>query len=251
MVVVDGVLSVIAIVLSGVPQGTVLGPLLFLIFVNDIADCIKHSEISSFADDTRLSKAISVYEDCKYLQKDIDSVTKWANANNMALHDDKFIYINYNTRRKNFSLANLPFYNQFFHYSTLSGKDLECSEEVKDLGVVFTPQFSWSNHCSTIAKAAKRKTGWILSIFKDRTPHTMLILYKSLIRSLLEYACPLWLGLSVTDIQQLEAIQRVFTNKIICPDGVNDYYARLSALNLMSVQRRRDTCNTSHVESPQ
>ena len=68
----------------------------------------------------------------------------------------------------------------------------------------------------------------------------MKILYKSLVRSHLEYACPLWAGLSVGETQKLEAIQRSFTNKITCPPGVDDYWKRLEHLNLMSLQRRRE-----------
>ena len=67
-----------------------------------------------------------------------------------------------------------------------------------------------------IVKKAKQKAGWALSVFKDRSPLVMLTLYKSLIRSILEYACPLWIGLSMQDTRYLEAIQRAFTNKTLC-----------------------------------
>ena len=92
VVVVDEVLSYIAEVISGVPQGAVLGPLLFLIFLNDINCCIQHSEISCFADDSRISKCISTTNYCTLLQEDLDNVIKWSKSNNMQLHEDKFVH---------------------------------------------------------------------------------------------------------------------------------------------------------------
>ena len=233
VVVVDGVLSSIANVLSGVPQGTVLGPLLFLIFSNDMENFVGSSSIGLFADDTRLSKAISQSSDSCYLQKDLESITKWSIENNMKLHEDKFVYMNFNTRSKKFPLANLPFFPENFSYITAEGLVLEPSESVLDLGVILTEDLKWSSHVHSIIKTAKRKAGWSLSIFKDRSPLVMKTLYKSIIRSHLEYACPLWLGLSKEDTQAIEAIQRSFTNKINCPANVQNYWdIDLFSLNL-------------------
>ena len=92
-VVVDGHLSILALIISGLPQGTVLGPILFLIFINDIEHCIMHSIIRCFADDTRISIAIKSEHDVKLLQKDLKNVIDWSVRNNMALHKDKFEYI--------------------------------------------------------------------------------------------------------------------------------------------------------------
>ena len=105
VVVLDGVFSYIAAVISGVPQGTVLGPILFLIFINDIKSCVNHSVISCFADDTRVSKAISTEADSLLLQEDLNSLLHWAKINNMEMHEDKFVYINFNCRTRNFHLS--------------------------------------------------------------------------------------------------------------------------------------------------
>ena len=240
LVSVDGFLSYIADVLSGVPQGTVLGPLLFLIYVNDMPQCITRSNISSFADDTRVCKAISSIQDCKYLQEDLNNITHWSKINNMELHENKFVYINYNVRSSKFLLANLPFFSTYFQYYTSDKALLELSDTVKDLGVTFTPNMNWSSHITNLIITAKKKAGWALSIFKDRSPYVMLTLLKSLIRSLLEYACPLWVGLSLENSRALEAIQRSFTDKICCPPNVNNYWERLKYLKIMSLQRRRE-----------
>ena len=247
VVVVDEILSFIAEVISGVPQGTVLGPLLFLIFLNDINCCIQHCDLKCFADDTRLSKSISTTEDCTLLQKDLDNVILWSISNNMQLHEDKFVYVNYNIRSKNFPLANLPFFSEQFQYSTDSGTMLEPSTTVCDLGITFTENLGWYSHICDIVKRARRKAGWVLSVFKDRSPYVMLSLFKTMVRSLLEYGCPLWIGLNQESTSLLESVQRSFTSKIICPYYVNDYWERLKYLNLMSLQRRRERYAILHM----
>ena len=89
-VVVNGVKSAICKIISGVPQGTVLGPILFLLFINDLEAVVRHSKIGFFADDTRISKKIGSQEDCIKLQEDLNRVMKWSTENNMQLHRDKF-----------------------------------------------------------------------------------------------------------------------------------------------------------------
>ena len=83
-------MSSIIDVVSGVPQGTVLGPLLFLIYINDIFGAVKHSKIKVFADDSKLHKDISSHVDRLLLQEDLLSVVEWADINNMELNQEKF-----------------------------------------------------------------------------------------------------------------------------------------------------------------
>ena len=75
----------------------------------------------------------------------------------------------------------------------------------------------------------------------------MLTLYKSMVRSHLEFACPVWNGLSQNDVIEIESIQRSFTNKIICPNQIQNYLERLEYLNLMSLQRRRERYTILHM----
>ena len=134
-------------------------------------------------------------------------------------------------------------------YTTQEGYVLETSNNVTDLGITFTENFDWSSHISLIVKKAKQKAGWALSIFKDRSPMVMKTLYKSVIRSHLEYCCPLWIGTSLDNLRVLESVQRSFTNKITCPSSVENYWDRLKYLQLMSLQRRREICHSKHVEN--
>ena len=134
----------------------------------------------------------------------------------------------------------MPFFSENFVYTTSTGKVLEASDTVTDLGVILSDSLNWSPYISTIVKKAKQKAGWALSVFSDRSPVVMKTLFKSLIRSILEYSCPLWNGLTLENIRDLEAIQRTFTYKTVCPPYVQDYWDRLQYLQLMSLQRRRE-----------
>ena len=84
-----------AVVKSGVPQGSVLGPLLFLILIGDIDKDVAVAFLSSFADDTRVGNSIRSIEDTETLQNDLQSVYNWTTDNNMELHGDKFEHLHY------------------------------------------------------------------------------------------------------------------------------------------------------------
>ena len=92
--------------ISGVPQGSVLGPLLFLIMIGDIDDQIKNTVLSSFADDTRLLKAIKSLIDTFKLQSDLNKVYEWTKTNHMELNGSKFEHLCYGNNKKLKSLSN-------------------------------------------------------------------------------------------------------------------------------------------------
>ena len=237
-VVVKGSHSYPAKVQSGVPQGTVLGPILFLIYINDLSKCIKHSVISHFADDTRISKAITETSDVSLLQEDLIETITWSDKNKMKLHEDKFELLCHTTRKHN-PLQVLPFYSQYFEYTTTDGTNITPSSIVRDLGVNITPSITWTPHINTMVDKTRRLTTWVLSVFKDRSTETMMCLYKSIIRSRLEYLSPLWHPSKQEDIKCIESVQRLFTSKI---KGLSEfsYHDRLKILGLMSLQRRRE-----------
>ena len=237
-VVVKGSHSYPAKVQSGVPQGTVLGPILFLIYINDLSKCVKHSVISHFADDTRISKAITETSDVSLLQEDLTQTITWSDKNKMKLHQDKFELLCH-TNRKHNPLQELPFSAQYFEYTTSDGTTITPSSIVRDLGVNITPQVTWTPHINMMVDKTRRLTAWVLSVFKDRSKETMMSLYTSLIRSRLEYLSPLWHPSKQEDIKCIESVQRLFTSKI---KGLSEfsYHDRLKILGLMSLQRRRE-----------
>ena len=237
-VVVNGMSSLVALIISGVPQGSVLGPLLFILFINDMQSCINFSTIRFFADDTRLLKHIYGHSDSEELQKDLDSVIKWAKANNMSLHEDKF-EVMIHKHRPHSLLYELPFSICEMTYSVTSGNILYPVEQLKDLGVIVSSDLTWFSHVSSATSRARSMASWVLSAFKTRDRITMITLYKSLVRSHLEYCCPLWNTNKVADIDLIEGVQKSFTSRIWGLQHLN-YWERLSSLNLMSLQRRRE-----------
>ena len=235
---VNGTHSYRSKVQSGVPQGTVLGPLLFLIFINDIDKCIKHSFISCFADDTRVGEGIAECTDCEHLQEDLNSVIQWTAENNMLLHEGKFQYINHNCGESKL-LQELPFTSELYEYITPNGTILSPEDSVRDLGIKVTSSLTWSPHIRNIVDNANRMAAWILSVFHTRDSEVMLTLFKSLVRPRVEYSCPLWDPKKISDITAIEQVQRQFTSKIKFLEDCH-YYERLTALKLMSLQRRRE-----------
>ena len=231
-VIVDGEHSLPQIVISGVPQGTVLGPLLFIVFINDIFGTVNHSVIRSFADDTRLTKQIHSVEDQIELQNDLNAVIKWAAQNNMELHEDKFELLHHG------KIEALKA-GQGHIYNLTDGSIINNTNCVKDLGVVIHESLKWSDHINEVSLKATQMSGWILRTFKTRNRLALMTLFKSLVRSRLDYCSPVWTPYTQQDIIHLESVQRSFTAKINSINHLN-YWDRLKALNLMSLQRRRE-----------
>ena len=242
---VNGTHSYKSKVMSGVPQGTVLGPLLFLVYINDIDRCIQHSFISCFADDTRVSKGISQSTDVQYLQQDLNSVIQWTSKNNMLLHEKKFQYVNHNTGDSKL-LQELPFTTELYEYITPNGTILSPVDSVRDLGIKVTSSLTWSPHIRNIVDDANRMAAWILSVFSTRDSEVMTTLFKSLVRPRVEYSCPLWDPKKIGDIVLIEQVQRQFTARIKDHQHLH-YYDRIAALKLMSLQRRRERYSILHL----
>ena len=124
--------------------------------------------------------------DIEALQTDLHKVEDWSSENNMALHDQKFELLCHSVQKPNV-ISELPFHQQYFQYSTKKGVEINPQSIVKDLGVLVTADISWTPHINSIAESARRMAAWTLSVFRDRSETTMLTLYKSMIRSRLEY----------------------------------------------------------------
>ena len=238
VVVLNGIHSDIAKVLSGVPQGSVLGPLFFILFINDLEQVVASSTVSFFADDTRVSKQIRCYDDCLMLQEDLFRILDWSRRNNMKLHEQKFELLNH-LHNSSSSCSELPFFTETLFYKLSSDKELYPVADVRDLGVTVSSDLSWSRHIGSMVSKARSTLSWMFSVFKSRDRTVMTTLYKSLIRSLLEYCCPLWNPCKVTEIQLIEGVQRTFTSRVGGLQHLN-YWERLKELKITSLQRRRE-----------
>ena len=154
------------------------------------------------------------------------------------LHEDKFDLIVHKANNSSV-LGHLPFAVESYTYAVSNGDILYPVDQLKDLGVIVSRDLSWSPHINTISSRARSIAFWVLSVFKSRDMVTMLTLYKSIVRSHLEYCCPLWHTSKIADIQELESVQRTFTVGISGLSCLN-YWERLKSLKLTSLQRRRE-----------
>jgi hypothetical protein len=234
-VIVDGQKSAPEKVLSGVPQGTVLGPLLFILYINDIVKVIKYCYVKIFADDSKLIKMIKSLSDRELLDADLQAVIEWAFINKMELNRLKFQLLSH---------GNI---NQLKHpYDIDENISLEKSEDVLDLGVTLSENATFGTHIANAVKSANRFAGWTLRTFKSRTREVVLLLYKTYVRPRLEYGCALWSPHLIKDITSIEAVQRSVTSRIEGLECLN-YYERLKELQLYSLQRRCERYQVIHM----
>ena len=146
---VNGARSDFIDVLSGVPQGSVLGPWLFLIYINDVPDQLI-SHVRLFADDTATYDIISLSEDQKSLQNNLDKLAEWENRWDMLFHPEKCVALTVSRKRKVLQSE----YN-------LHGHILEHVKSVKYLGVTISSDLTWSEHITNICGKANKTLGFI------------------------------------------------------------------------------------------
>ena len=246
---VNGHFSSPAPVLSGVPQGSVLGPLLFNIGLNDLSSVIENANIYTFADDTKVVAEILSVKETISLQSNLDSITKWSQENNMKLNNKKFELLIHTPKPENKNvklLKELPFYNTHKQYHTSDLTIIEPSSFVRDLGILVDEKLNWKIHIDKLSNKCKQISAWICSVFYTRDKTTMLTLFNSLVRSKAEFCCEVWNPQKIQDIVKIEQIQRSFTYRI---SGMKDYnyWERLTVLKIKSLQRRREKIVLVHL----
>ena len=229
-VMVNGHLSEPVLVKSGVPQGSVLGPLLFLVLISDIDSDLMEAFLSSFADDTRIGMSVLTEGDCSVLQDELSKVYAWAASNNMSFNNNKFEVLRYGANAE---------LKENTHYLSPDGSIIETKTHIKDLGVIMSSSGSFSEHINRTCKKARDMCSWILRTFSSRSPVLMMTLWKSLVQPILDYCSQLWCPIQLGQIKQLEEIQKNFTRKIKLDDNLN-YWERLKVLRLYSQERRRE-----------
>ena len=197
-VVLDGQASDPVPVLSGVPQGSVLGPVLFLIFINDLPDNIR-SSVRLFADDCVLYRNIKSPIDCQILQDDLNSLSQWETDWQM-----KFNVAKCHSMRVT---RHLPDKQILFDY-TLHQQKLEQVQSAKYLGLTITDNLDWGQHVSEISCKATKTMGFLRRNLALAPKHTKEVAYKTSVRPQLEYAAPIWNPYHKLQIQEVEKVQR-------------------------------------------
>ncbi len=229
-VVVQGAKSTPVKVMSGVPQGSVLGPLIFLILLGDIDADVRKAYVSSFADDTRLTYPIDNDIDVVAMQSELEAIYKWAATNNSRFNSDKFDCIRYRCNK------NLDDHTK---YLADDGSEIDFEQHLKDLGVTVSDNGMFNQHILNIVLKARQKSGWIFRTFHTRARYLMMILWKQLVRPILDYCSQLWSPSTPGLINHLESVQKSFVRKIAGMSRI-DYWEQLQNLNIHSLERRRE-----------
>ena len=223
-VVVDGEVSNWKSVLSGVPQGSVLGPILFLIYINDLDESIT-SNVLKFADDTKLFRKVNTDGDKQHLQNDLDRLVKWSEKWQMLFNFGKCkcLHTGHGNLNVNYKMG-----------ATVLGTTVK----EKDLGVTISADMKVSEQCCIAASKGNQILGLIRRNITYKGKKLIIPLYKAIVRPHLEYCIQAWRPYRKKDIDTLERIQRRAT-KMIPELRDLSYEERLKECGLTTLETRR------------
>ena len=223
-VVIGGTPSGWSPVTSGVPQGSVLGPLLFLIYINDIDQGLV-SKLSKFADDTKLGINTADPNAVEMLRRDLARIGDWSERWQMPFNTGKCRVLHVGAR------------NPRSDYRLL-GSPVTPTQQETDLGVLMTSEFKFGAQCIAAEKKAQKVLGYVKRVFTHRNRFVVMTLYKTLVLPHLEYAAQFWSPTYRCDVERLERVQARATKLI--PELRNlGYERRLLALDLLTLEQRR------------
>jgi hypothetical protein len=218
-VIVEGESSEVAPVVSGVPQGSVLGPLLFLLFINDLPEGL-HSSTRLFADDCILYRQIKSAHDQSLLQEDLHTLAQWEATWGMDFHPQKCSVLRVTRSRS-------PFLTDY----TLKGTKLCTEQSSKYLGVDLQTDLSWKTHIDRVTKKANNMLGFLRRNLRNTKEDTKTKAYISMVRSNIEYCSTVWNPHHKYQIDKVEMVQRraarFTTNRYHNTSSVSDMLTKL------------------------
>ena len=228
-VTINNATSITCPVTSGIPQGSVLGPILFVIYINDLPEVVdEDSFIFLFADDTKVFRQIRNNLDRDQLQKDISNLLSWSEKWLLKFHPDKCVSMTISNKRST------PPQNEYYMANNL----LQGSECEKDIGVYIDNKLNFDKHINHIVTKANRVLAVTRKTFDYMDEEIFGSIFKGLVRPHLEYAAPVWNPKAIYQIDKIENVQRRATKLV--PGLANlSYPERLKILKLPTLAYRR------------
>lgn len=232
LVALKGYLSLPVSVSSGVPQGSHLGPLFFVLFINDLIERLA-CHCLLYADDLKIFTKIVSKNDCLALQSDLCTISDWCKINKMDLNISKCCVISFSNKR-----------DKVIYNYTIEGQVLKRTTVVKDLGILFDDRLSFKPHYQHITTKANKVLGFVLRSTKGfKKSYSQLYLYFALVRSILEYGSPIWSPFYQVHINDIERVQKkclkVLSYRQHFGRACTSYDERLSKFRVQSLEIRR------------
>jgi hypothetical protein len=233
-VVINGKCSGWREVLSGVPQGSVLGPILFLIFINDLGRVARMIDaLRKFADDTKLGQRAETMQERESMQEALDNLCQWADTWGMQFNVGKCKVMHFGHR-------NLR------HKYKMNGQELQETEEEVDIGVMVTKDLKPSGQCRRAARTAQTVLGQLARAFSYRDRHIFMKLYVQYVRPHLEFSVQAWSPWTEADKECLEKVQRRAV-RMVSGLAARDYEERLRELGHTTLEERRHQLDMQQV----
>lgn len=207
-VVIGSARSDYTVISSGVPQGSILGPLLYNAYLFDISTCFNYSKYIMFADDKKIYLKIKSVEDCRNVQKDLNKLAAYYDRNRINVNISKCLQVTFTRKPKPVQ----------FSYS-INNVLIKKVASVRDLGIALDSKMTLSAHVDAIADKAYKQLGFIKRVSTPfKSISCIKVLYFAYVRSVLEYACSIWSPCYIVHIQRLESIQKKFVKYLSFKD---------------------------------
>ena len=209
---------------SGVPQGSVLGPTMFVLSINDLPEGLK-GKVKIYADDTKLYGKASTNDDLCVIQSDLDTLTEWSSTWQLHFNSQKCKVLHIGPGNAK-------------HTYYLGADALEHTTVERDLGILIDDELKFHDHVASVVKKANGVLSCIRRSFECKDMSTIPRLYKGLVRPILDYGNSIWYPRFKGDAKAIEKVQKRAT-KMIYAIRNHSYTERLKALNLPSLEYRR------------
>ena len=230
-------------VYSGVPQGSHLGPILFVLYVNDLCDVLTNYEYLFYADDLKIFKRITSIDDTLVLQDNLLAIDLWCKKNYMELNVPKCKCITFSRKRNTNKLI--------YDYQINAEKLIRCNI-MNDLGVLIDEKVTMNDHVYNITNKARRILGLVKRQAKGfNDPYVTKSLYCALVRPILEYCCVVWMPYTKELCNKIESVQKQFLLFALRNLNWNDpfvlphYEDRLTLISMQTLQDRRTILTSS------